>query len=326
MHRQAQGQGERCHQVHVMNTPIVKPHGVGVIGSGPSCQFVLERLSLRQDFTATSRWSNDDDARSSGFPGDCVVHSSPQAVVGDPRTTTVYFAGPTPAGLIDLTIQSGKHVILESGSAYRSQDLRHLARMAADRAIIAVVDEPRRWDEDFLCAKRVFDNGSLGKLERLRLAIHERSLPGEMFPQGVLRELGCHWLDQLLVFVNDEPTSVRLRKFHDSTPACEHGFLAVIDFAGGTSAVIEVQTQSLLSLRTGWLLEGTTGAYRAGRLYSRTTDGEIIDEPVIHPTVGSDPFFDALAAAIQGSSQAHLVLPGLDHAARVLELVASGEW
>ncbi len=322
MHGQIEGQGQRYHQVHVMIMPFdVKPHGVGVIGSGPFHQFVLERLSLRSDFAAIASWSDDDGVRSKSRLGDCAVHSSPQAVVDDPRTTVIYFASPTPPGLVELAIQSRKHVVLESGTAFQFQDLRHLARMAANQGIVAVLDEPRRWDEDFVCAKSVFDSGCLGKLERLRLAIHECSLPGEVFPQGVLRELGCHWLDQLLVFVDDEPLAVHLKKFYDSVNAGENGFLAVMDFAGGTSAVVEVQTDSLLSLRTGWLLEGTTGAYRAGRLYTKTADGEIVDEPVNRSSVSSDPFFDALAAAIDGDSKAQSALPGLDHAARVAELM-----
>ncbi len=309
----------------------VQPHGVGVIGSGPFHQYVIERLSLRRDFTATACCSTDGAAHSPNQRDGCVNHSSAQAVIDDPRTSVIFFVGPVATDLVAAAIRTGKHVVLELARAPSPQDLRHLAKLAAERGIIAVVDEPRRWEDDFLCAKSVFDAGQLGQLERIRLAIHERSLPGEVFPQGVLKELGCHWLDQLLAFVHDEPQSVRLRTFRSADSATDEGFLTVIDFIGGVSAVIEVQTQSLLSLRTGWLLEGTAGAYRAGRLYTKTADGEIIDEPVNRPPlfsdpafsdpVSNDPFFDTLAAALRGDSNAQATLPDLAHAARVAELV-----
>ena len=306
----------------------VKPLGVGVIGSGPFRQFVFERLSVRRDFAATACWSPSEDAHPSTHRDDCVNHSSPQDVIDNPHTSVIFFVGPVAITLVAAAIQAGKHVVLELARSLTPPDLRHLAGLAAEREIVAVVDEPRRWDDDFLCAKSVFDSGQLGRLERIRLAIHERSLPGEVFPQGVLRELGCHWLDQLLVFVHDEPQSVRRRTFQRPESATDDGFLTVIDFAGGVSAVIEVQTQSLLSLRTGWLLEGTAGAYRAGRLYTKTADGEIVDEPVSRPpnsgdSVSSDPFFDNLAAAIIGDADAQATLPDLAHVARVAELAGS---
>ncbi len=304
----------------------VQPHGVGVIGSGPFRQFVIERLSLRRDFTATACCSTDGAAHPPYHRDGCVNHSSPQDVIDDPRTSVIFFVGPFATDVVAAAIRAGKHVVLELARALSPQGLRHLAKLAAERGIVAVVDEPRRWDDDFLCAKSVFDSGTLGQLERTRLAIHERLLPGELFPLGVLKELGGHWLDQLLVFVHDQPQSIRLRTFRAADSATDDGFLAVIDFAGGVSAVIEVQTQSLLSLRTGWLLEGTAGAYRAGRLYTKTADGEIIDEPVNRPTLVSDPasndpFFDTLTAAIRGDTNAQATLPDLAHAARVAELV-----
>ena len=303
----------------------VQPHGVGVIGSGPYRQFVFERLSLRADFAATACWSADGDAHPPNQRDGCVSLASPQDVIDDPRTSVIFFVGPVATDLVAAAIRAGKHVVLELARLLSPHDLRHLATLAAERGIVAVVDEPRRWDDDFLCAKSVFDSGQLGRLERIRLAIHERSLPGEVFPQGVLRDLGCHWLDQLLVFVHDEPQSVRRRTFQRPESATDDGFLTVIDFVGGVSAVIEVQTQSLLSLRTGWLLEGTAGAYRAGRLYTKTADGEIVDEPVSRlpnsgDSVSSDPFFNNLAAAIIGDADAQATLPDLAHVARVAEL------
>lgn len=299
----------------------VQPHGVGVIGSEPFSRFVLERLSLRNDFTAAACWSPNGSTRLAIPGSDCVVHTSPRSVIDDARTDVIYFDGIAPPEVIALAIESQKSVIVESISEFSSGELHQLAELANGRGVIAVVDAPRRWADDFVLAKSLIDSGQLGRLERIRFAIHEQSLPGESFHLGVLRELGCHWLDQLLVFVQDDPIRVHFRTFHESAQPIDDGFLAMIEFHSGTSAVIEVQTASVLSLRTGWLLEGISGAYRGGRLYTRTADGEIIDEPVSRPTTGSDPFFDALAAGIHGDASALASLPDLRHCTRIMKLV-----
>jgi scyllo-inositol 2-dehydrogenase (NADP+) len=304
-------------------TSDVPQHGVGVIGAGPFGHHLFERLMLRDDLKAVAAWFGE---RSAHQPqAECTVHQQPQAVIEDARTQIVYFAEVASRELVEFAIQHRKSVVLATTTGLSSRDLSQIAELAASQGTIAVLDEPHRWDDDFLSAKSVFDSGGLGQLERLRLSIHETALPGETFPDGILRGLGFHWLDQLLVFVSAQPRAVRLRRFCESGGTIDSGFLATIDFADGASAVIELQLASLLSLRTGWLLEGAMGAYRAGRRYSKTLDGEIIDEPVSVATSVDDPFFDNLAQAIAGDNSALSTLVTLTHAARVTALIESLE-
>lgn len=285
----------------------VKSLGVGIIGTGPLSQFVLERLSLRRDFALVAQVSSTD--------------ASSRSLIQDAGTDIAYFAEPVQCDLVASALAARKAVVLSMNHGLGERDLRSLAEVARSASTIAVIDQPRRWDADFVCAQSVFKAGHLGQLQRIRLSIHECSIPGEAFPNGVLHDLGCHFLDQLLVFVAAEPQSVRYRRFANTATPHEDGILIVIDFEDGTSAVVELQTQSLLSLRTGWLLEGVAGAYRAGRRYSKTADGEIIDEPVSPTVVSSDLFLDTLKRAMDGDCAAIENLPGLSHAARVAKLL-----
>lgn len=335
MHRQVKGQGGWRHSVHLridfvvsdlsskFSMPsAVQPYSVGIVGSGPNRQFMLERLVLRQDFIADAHGTEAPaDGRQDSEATDLL--SSARQIIESPRTDVVYFSGPTNLELVSAAVQRRKHIVLAPAAMMlRADDLRRLARAAADQGLVAVVDEPRRWDDDFRAARTVALSGRLGDPLRIRLSILTTALPGEAFANGVLREFGWHWLDQLLTFVNDDLVSARLRRFHSSARSGDAGFLAMMDFARGTSAVIEVQTQSLLSLRTGWLLEGSTGAYRDGRQYTKTLDGEIIDEPVSVSPQANDAFLDALAAAIR-SEKADESPPDLYHAARITELIDS---
>jgi scyllo-inositol 2-dehydrogenase (NADP+) len=298
----------------------VKQYGVGVIGTGPFRHHILERLLLRDDLSAVAACPGDHPPQSATLRC-CESYSQPHDVIDSSRTHIVYFADPAPVDLLESALQRHKCIVLTSTNGLGACDLRLLAQLAASNGTIAVIDEPRRWDDDFRCAKSVFDAGHLGKLERARLAIYETALPGEVFPAGALRELGSHWLDQLLVFAAHEAQSVRLQQFHKRAGTSELGFLASVDFQDGLSAVIELQTASLLSLQTGWLLEGTSGAYRAGRRHSKTPDGEIVDEPVNVPAISADPFLDHVVKAMAGDQTALATLVPLSHAARAIGLI-----
>lgn len=297
----------------------VQQYGLGLIGAGPFSHHLLDRLLLREDLVAVADCPGD--RKRSGIGPACEVHERPQDVVSCSRTQVVYFADAVPVELVELAIRQRRVVVLTATTGLSAADLNHLAGLAAVNQTIAVVEESRRWDDDFQGAKLAFDLGHLGQLERIRVGIHETALPGERFAMGVLRELGYHWLDQLLVFAAGQPQSVALRKFYNPDRTCEVGFLAQIDFLDGISAVVEVQTASLLSLRTGWLLEGSAGAYRAACRYSKTADGEIVDEPIPAAITSGDPFLDNLVTAMAGDASALAALVPLSHAARTMAVI-----
>lgn len=297
----------------------VQPYSVGIVGSGTNHQFMLERLVLRQDFIAAPGGNEVPVGRQESDVADDL--RSALQIIENPQTQIVYFSGPTIPELVSTAIQRRKHIVLSpAATMFPPDELRRIARAAAEQGLVAVVDEPRRWDDDFRAARTVALSGLLGDRLRIRLSILTTALPDEAFAHGLLREFGWHWLDQLLTFVNDDSLSAQLRRFPSSAKPGDAGFLAMLDFACGATAVIEVQTQSLLSLRTGWLLEGSTGAYRDGRQYTKTLDGEIIDEPVLVSAQANDPFLDGLSLVLRKEEAAE-PLPDLFHAARIAELI-----
>lgn len=287
------------------------PHGVAVVGSGSDARYVIERFLLRQDFRLVR---TSDHGSSALF----------QDLLNDEYVSLIYATDCCGSNLLETglpaALRAKKHLVLRSGVVPDPARLRHLAECVTDDTV-AIVDEPQRWDEDFLSARSLIDAGKLGSLKRIRFATHELAFPGELFPQGVLRDLGLHVLDQLLALVNDTPVSYRLRRCCDVADNREDGFVAILEFAGGASALVEIQTRSLLSSRSGWYLEGTTGAYRNGRLYTRTPDGEIVDEPIEQRVESRDPFLDALSAALRGDQSARSQLVSLSHAAGVQDVI-----
>ena len=103
----------------------------------------------------------------------------------------------------------------------------------------------------------------------------EQYLPIDKRSIGLMHEIGFHWFDQMLVLIESTPRLVFARRLHDADSANESGFLAVVEFTDDCTAQIEIRTQTRLSHRTGWMLEGLTGSYRGERLFTTTPDGEI---------------------------------------------------
>lgn len=223
---------------------------------------------------------------------------------------------------IRQALGAAKSIVVESPQSLSLDELKQLARDAASFPQAAIIYMPRRWEADFLQARSALESGRLGRLLRVRYSVHDYRLPGEIFPLGVARELGTPVLDQLLVLLDSRPCRrFDWRHFPSDTDRSD-GFVGRFDFADDVSAVVEVQTRSLLSYRSGWMLEGTAGAYRNGRLYTRTHDGEIIDEPLPTPDLSSDPFFDALSSTLRGNANE---LPSLSDAIQVETLLAGSD-
>lgn len=311
-------------------TNVEEPFGVGVIGCSATSRFVCERLSLRSDLRLVATWSEQRDGSVPPLvlagiePPECRRHTSSFDAINDPHVRVLFFAAGSPFESMRMAIEAAKSIVVETPFVLPVGELERLALEARSRGQVAAIFEPRRWEADFLQARAALESGRLGRLLRLRYAVHEQRLPDETYPLGVARELGGHVLDQMLQLA--EPNALTANEGNMPFVWCHfplaHGyreaFVASFERADGVSAIIEVQTRSLLGFRSGWMIEGIDGAYRHGRLYTRTTDGEIVDEPLLLPPVPSDPFFDALASELRGNTAD---LPTVREAVRVAALL-----
>ncbi len=306
--------------------------GVGLVGESSTSRFLCERLSLRSDLRLVAVCVEDNSKTplpsslsEISFAGiACPASMTAFDLIAAPEIRVIHFAAGSSSDTMFAALARSKSIIVEAPQELTIDELERLSLAAIEHGQVAAIYEPRRWDRDFLQARTVLESGRLGKLLRLRYAVHDSCLPGELFPLGIARELGSHVLDQMLQLVGPNGLDVRggsapfVRCFFPSARKHNESFIASFEFAETVSALIEIQTHSLLSTRSGWMLEGTAGAYRNGNLFTRTVDGEIVDEPLPAPTVSSDPFLDALSDKLQGNSAN---LPTVRDAVRVAALL-----
>lgn len=103
-------------------------------------------------------------------------------------------------------MQKGKHVVVEKPFTITSTEAKELDEVAQKTGRVCSVYQNRRWDADFLTAKKLIKNGHLGRLvefeshfDRFRNFVkpgwRERDdQPGS----GMLYDLGAHLIDQAL--------------------------------------------------------------------------------------------------------------------------------
>lgn len=189
------------------------------------------------------------------------------------------------AELVHRALSAGKRLLLEGSFCESAAEANALEQMASARNQHVGIFFLQREERDFRAARSAIASDRLGALHAVRWIDCEYSIPvcdreESIKPtwQGVLSQVGPWLFNQLGRLIEREPQTVQAWAQPQTA-----GFQARMGYADGLSVWLDVQRMSSCGLRTGWCLEGTTGAYRSGRLMSIASDGELREE-LIAPT------------------------------------------
>jgi predicted dehydrogenase len=154
------------------------------------------------------------------FP-DAAIYDTAEALLADPsRLDLIVVAAPNrahvPLGIAAL--EAGLPVVIDKPLAPSVADAERLLETAHRTGVLLTVFQNRRWDTDFLTARRLIEGGLLGpvvrlesRFERFRTAPKEGAWRERAEPEeagGLLFDLGAHLIDQALVLFGGLPVSV----------------------------------------------------------------------------------------------------------------------
>ncbi|MEI8019754.1 MAG: Gfo/Idh/MocA family oxidoreductase [Schlesneria sp.] len=304
------------------SSSLATPWRVGVLGLGHAGLFYLERLSLSADIRLVGAFDSDSKRRGLATGSGCPLFDRWDSMLSPNVADALFLVDDFSEEVAKAVLHGGQHLVIDRPWSVSSKVLRSLGELAVNSNRTSTVASPGRWSANFVSATAARRTGRLGNLRSVRLSSCEKRVPGEMSEDGVLREFGYRWLDQLFVLVESNPERVYAKLLSDGEPKQEYGFLAVIDFANGCTAQIEIDTRSRLGFRTGWMIEGSSGSYRNDRLYTEIDDGEIVDEPLIHSNDSNETFISELTKKWSGAST---TLPTLADAANVVQVIEALE-
>lgn len=230
---------------------------------------------------------------------------------------------------IRQALLAGSNVIAPAPIAETPSETQQLLELAQSQACRLELWLPQRGDAEFHLIQQLTRSGEIGDIHRLRYELRQLSpwmlpvtdddsLPtkqraGDEQRHGVLNTLGWAALDQLLELANAQVQKVFARmtshalQFGDQSgnafPAnIESSVLAVIEFANGCEAQLDIDLATTSTSGPNWWVQGCRGGYERGRLSQTMSDGELFDVPMSRAAV--DPMQCFIELLMQADEQA----------------------
>lgn len=285
-------------------------------------------------------------------------YESDEALIADPKIDLVIIATPNDShkSLAIAAMAAGKHVICEKPVAMSSEELAQMTEASKRYGKLFTVYQNRRWDGDFLTAKKILDENMLGEVYRVESRVHgSRGIPGDwrQLPEyggGMILDWGVHLLDQILMLKGQTKLSyVYASVSHITNQLVDDGFTALLTFEDGMEFLVEVGTSNFISLPR-WYIVGQNGTafirdWKSGAeivCASGTDEYDVVPvhtasgitktmaprrEENIHkteiPVVESSiyDFYRNVAAAIDGTEEPAVKLPEVMRVMKLMEAV-----
>lgn len=227
------------------------------------------------------------------------AYPSLEAVLEDQTVESVIIVTPNDSHkeIALRAFAAGKNVICEKPVTMNVSEFKEMTAAAEQAGKVLMVHQNRRWDEDFLIIKEMYDQKTIGDLFRIESRVHgANGIPGdwrhlEVHGGGMLLDWGVHLLDQALFMIDSKITSVNSRLSFILGDEVDDGFEATIQFENGISYLIEVGTTNFITLPR-WYVKGTEGTgiiedwSMTGRIVTRNRDAVHVEPKPIQAGVG----------------------------------------
>lgn len=151
-------------------------------------------------------------------------------------------------------LNSKKHVICEKPVTLNSSELEEILATQEKTGYVFMVHQNRRWDEDFLTIKKIYDTKQLGEMYHVEQRVFgSRGIPGDWrkykeYGGGMLLDWGVHMIDRLLVMVPEKIKTVDCHLSFSLKEEVDDGYHLRVTFENGSTAICEVGTTNLISL------------------------------------------------------------------------------
>lgn len=276
------------------------------------------------------------DSNNAGY----AAYNSFEEVLADPSVEIVLIATPNDVhkDIAVRALRAGKHVICEKPVASSKEEFQEMLDAAEESGRVMMVHQNRRWDEDFLMIKEMYDRETIGSLFQIESRVHgANGIPGDWRHVkeqggGMLLDWGVHLLDQLLFMIDSRITSVSSSLSFILGNDVDDGFEAVLQFENGIKAMVEVGTTNFITLPR-WYVKGVEGTAiiedwsMTGRIVKRNSliekiepkpiragvgltktmappsEGATITESLPHAAELSSSFYDNFTAVIEGTAE-----------------------
>lgn len=251
-----------------------------LIGYGGMGRWHVEKLRTLPEFEIAGVYDILPERREAAVKDGLTAYDSLESLLADASVELVTIATPNDLHrpIAIQAMAAGKHVISEKPVTLSSRDLQAMIDASRKYGRIFSVHQNRRWDEDFLIIKQIYDQNSLGRVFNIESRVHgSRGVPGDwrntwLQGGGMILDWGVHMLDQLLMLVDEPVVSTFCTVSHVTNDEVDDGFKAIITFGNGLTAQVEVGTSNFINLPR-WYMQGENGT---AVIHDWALSGEIV--------------------------------------------------
>ncbi|MGA5704854.1 Gfo/Idh/MocA family oxidoreductase [Peterkaempfera bronchialis] len=232
--------------------------GFGLAGSAFHAPLIATTPGMRLDAVVTASPERRAQLHRE-HPGARAV-DTPEQLLATPLDLVV-IASPnrTHVPLARAALDAGRPVVVDKPLAATAAEATALADLAEQRGLLLTVFQNRRWDNDFLTARRLISTGALGtvhrfesRFERWRPQIKTgwRELPDPAEVGGTMYDLGSHLVDQALTLFGPAATVyAEIDTVRPGAAVDDDSFIALTHTSGVRSHLWMSATAALLGPR-----------------------------------------------------------------------------
>ncbi len=183
------------------------------------------------------------------FPGEIFFSANPQEAINHPGVGAVLICAPTSshANLIEMAAAAGKHIFCEKPMDLSMERTVSLAKMVENAGIKMMLGFNRRFDPDFMQARKSILEGKIGDVQVVKITSRDPGLPPLNYIResgGLFMDMAIHDFDMARYIMGKEVVEVFSKGLVLIDPAVgEAGdidtALTTLTFADGTYAVID---------------------------------------------------------------------------------------
>lgn len=244
-----------------------KSIGAAVIGYGGMGGWHTEKIKKIKGLSLIGIYDILESRRKAAEEKNIRAFNSREELLSDERIELVVIATPNDVHkeIAIAAFEAGKNVICEKPVAMDSGELEEMIAASVKAGKIFTVHQNRRWDDDYLCAKKIIEENMLGRVYNIESRVQgDRGVPGDWRNRkaqggGMVLDWGVHLLDQMLMLKKDQKlTSVYAQLTFVTSDEVDDGFKTMLSFDDGTTAYVEVTTSNFVKLPR-WYILGENG-------------------------------------------------------------------
>jgi len=240
---------------------------IGIIGFGGMGNWHWETIAGIEGLEVAGIYDIDDKRIEYANENNIHTYESMEALLKDKSIELVLVATPNDLhkSIAIQVMRAGKHVISEKPVTLNAKDLQEMIDISKETGMYFTVHQNRRWDEDFLTIKKIYEENKLGEVFRIESRVHgARGIPGDWRQEkehggGMILDWGVHLLDQILLLMEGVKLNTVYATITNVTnQLVDDGFTTVLTFENGIEVLVEVGTSNFVSLPR-WYMLGQNG-------------------------------------------------------------------